>query len=232
MIPAHLAVLKFMREQYLPGARPTLAADDLPDGRAFYQVKIKEFTTLDLTPEQIHAIGVREVARIHAEMLATMKETGFKGNFPEFLQFLRTDPQFYAKTPDELLKDAAWIAKEFDGKAGQYFGYLPRGRFAIEPVPADMAPYYTSGRGGPGLYLVNTYDLPSRPLYNLTALTLHESATSAMPGRWPSPSNTRTSPSSGRTSISRRLGRAGRSIARSSAWKWACTRRRTSGSAC
>ena len=176
VIPAHLAVLKFMREEYLPGARPTLAADDLPDGKAYYQSKIKEFTTLDLTPEQIHAIGLREVARIHEQMIGVMKETGFKGDFPAFLHFLRTDSQFYAKTPDELLMRAAWIAKMFDGKAAQYFGYLPRGRFRIEPVPADMAPFYTSGRGGPGLYLVNTYDLPSRPLYNLTALTLHESA--------------------------------------------------------
>jgi uncharacterized protein (DUF885 family) len=153
-----------------------LAADDLPDGRAFYQSKIKEFTTLDLTPDQIHAIGLREVAKIHDQMVAVMKETGFQGDFPAFLHYLRTDPQFYAKTPDELLMRAAWIAKMFDGKAAQYFGYLPRGRFRIEPVPDDMAPFYTSGRGGPGLYLVNTYDLPSRPLYNLTALTLHESA--------------------------------------------------------
>jgi uncharacterized protein (DUF885 family) len=176
VIPAHLAALRFMREEYLPGARATLAADDLPDGRAYYQSKIKEFTTLDLTPEQIHAIGLREVAKIHDQMLAVMKETGFKGDFPAFLHFLRTDPRFYAKTPDELLMRAAWIAKMFDGKAAQYFGYLPRGRFRIEPVPDDIAPFYTSGRGGPGLYLVNTYDLPSRPLYNLTALTLHESA--------------------------------------------------------
>jgi len=176
VIPAHLAVLKFLREEYIPGARVALAADSLPDGRAFYQSKIREFTTLDLTPEQIHAIGLREVAKIHAQMVAVMQETGFTGDFPAFLHFLRTDPQFYAKTPDELLMRAAWIAKMFDGKAGQYFGYLPRGRFRIEPVPDDMAPFYTSGRGGPGLYLVNTYDLPSRPLYNLTALTLHESA--------------------------------------------------------
>jgi len=176
VIPAHLAMLKFMREVYVPGARETLAADDLPDGPAFYQSKIKEFTTLDLTPAAIHQIGLDAVAKIHLQMLATMKETGFTGDFPAFLHFLRTDPQFYAKTPQELLWRAAWIAKEFDGKAADYFGYMPRGRFAIKPVPADIAPFYTSGRGGPGVYLVNTYDLPSRPLYNLTALTLHESA--------------------------------------------------------
>jgi uncharacterized protein (DUF885 family) len=105
-----------------------------------------------------------------------MKESGFKGDFPAFLQFLRADPQFYARSADELLMRAAWIAKKFDGKAAQFFGYLPRARFAIKPVPADLAPFYTAGRGGPGVYLLNTYNLPARPLYNLTALTLHESA--------------------------------------------------------
>jgi uncharacterized protein (DUF885 family) len=89
---------------------------------------------------------------------------------------LRSDPRFYARTPEELLMRAAWIAKRFDGKAAQFFGYLPRARFAIKPVPEDLAPFYTAGRGGPGVYLLNTYDLKSRPLYNLTALTLHESA--------------------------------------------------------
>jgi uncharacterized protein (DUF885 family) len=176
VIPAHLTLLEFMREEYMPGARASLAANDLPNGAAYYQAKIKEFTTLDMTAAAIHDFGVAEVAKIHAQMLTAMKESGFKGDFAAFLHFLRTDPQFYAKTPQDLLDRAAWIAKEFDGKAGQYFGYLPRGRFAIEPVPADLAPFYTSGRGGPGVYLVNTYDLPSRPLYNLTALTLHESA--------------------------------------------------------
>src|SRR6185437_4386821 len=174
--PAYVELLKFMRTQYVPGLRTTLAAQDLPDGKAFYRAKIREFTTLDMEPEAIHALGVAEVARLHDEMLAVMKETGFKGDFPAFLEFLRTQPRFYAKTARELLMRAAWIAKQFDGKASLYFGYLPRARFAIKPVPDDMAPFYTAGRGGPGVYLLNTYDLPSRPLYNLTALTLHESA--------------------------------------------------------
>ena len=176
VIPAYKELLGFFDDEYVPHAHEALAADTLPDGKAYYQSKILEFTTTDMTPEQIHQLGLDEVAKIHAEMLATMQESGFKGTFPEFLHFLRTDPQFYAKTPDELLKDAAWIAKEFDGVAGKYFGYLPRQRFAIVPVPPDQAPFYTSGRGGPGTYLVNTYDLPSRGLYSLPALTLHESA--------------------------------------------------------
>lgn len=176
VVPAYARVLSFLRTQYIPGARTELAAEKLPDGAAYYQSKIKEFTTLDLTPDQIHKIGLDEVARLRARMQDVIREVGFQGDFPAFLHFLRTDPQFYAKTPDELLKDAAWIAKEFDGKAEQYFGYLPRKRFAIIPVPADLAPFYTAGRGGPGVYLVNTYQLDQRPLYSLPALTLHESA--------------------------------------------------------
>lgn len=176
VIPAHLKLLKFVRNEYVPGSRVELAAESLPDGKAYYQAKILEFTTTKLTPDEIHAIGLEEVAQIHAEMLAAVKQTDFQGEFPEFLKFLRTDPRFYAKTPEELLMHAAYIAKDFDGKASQYFGYLPRMRFGIVPVPPDQAPFYTSGRGGPGTYLVNTYDLPSRGLYSLPALTLHESA--------------------------------------------------------
>jgi uncharacterized protein (DUF885 family) len=174
--PTYRDLLKFMRSEYVPGARTTLAAYDLPDGKSFYQSKIREFTTLDEEPAAIHAFGEAEVARLHEQMLGAMKESGFKGDFPAFLKFLRSDPQFQAKTPEELLMRAAWIAKRFDGKAAQYFGLLPRARFAIKPVPDDLAPFYTAGRGGPGTYLLNTYDLPNRPLYNLTALTLHESA--------------------------------------------------------
>ena len=176
VIPAHAKLLNFLRGEYIPGSRTTLAAYDLPDGKAYYRSKIREFVTLDLPPEQIHQIGLVEVARIRARMLEVMKEAGFKGDLPAFLDFLRTDPQFYAKTPQELLSDAAWIAKTFDGKASQWFGRLPRSRFAIKPVPPEIAPFYTGGRGGPGIYLVNTYNLPSRPLYSLPALTLHESA--------------------------------------------------------
>jgi uncharacterized protein (DUF885 family) len=173
--PAYRDLLTFIRSEYLPGTRTTLAAYDLPDGKAYYRAKIREFTTLDQEPDSIHTLGDSEVARLHGDMLGVMSETGFKGDFPAFLAFLRSDTQFQAKTPQELLMRAAWIAKRFDGKASQYFGLLPRARFTIEPVPDDLAPFYTAGRGGPGLYLLNTYNLPSRPLYNLTALTLHES---------------------------------------------------------
>jgi uncharacterized protein (DUF885 family) len=174
--PAYREMLAFMRNEYVPNTRTSLAALAMPDGKAWYRAQILEYTTLDMDPAEIHKLGLAEVATIHQQMVDAMRETGFKGDFADFLKFLRSDPQFYAKTPDELLMRAAWIAKKFDGKASTYFGYLPRGRFAIVPVPPDLAPFYTSGRGGPGQYLLNTYKLETRPLYNLTALTLHESA--------------------------------------------------------
>ena len=176
VVPAYAALLKFFRADYVPHARTTLAAEALPDGKAWYRQQIRQYTTLDLDPEAIHQIGLKEVARIDAQMQETMKATGFDGNFVAFQKFLRSDPQFAAKTPDELLMRAAWIAKRVDGKLSQYFGLLPRGRFGIEPVPAAIAPFWTAGRGGAHTYWLNTYDLPSRSLYNLAALTLHESA--------------------------------------------------------
>ena len=176
VIPSFRDLLAFWRTDYEPHARTALAAESLPDGRAYYQAQIYAYTTTRMSPDEIHALGLSEMAKIRAEMVAAMTASGFKGDLPAFLHYLRTDPRFYAKSPDALLKDAAWIAKTFDGKVARYFGHPPRSRFAIRPVPADQAPFYTSGRGGPGVYLVNTYDLPSRPLYSLTALTLHESA--------------------------------------------------------
>ncbi|MEZ0472581.1 DUF885 family protein [Luteimonas sp. B3_2_R+30] len=176
VIPAFATLLTFFREEYVPQARTTLAAEEMPGGEEFYRQQIREYTTLDLSPEEIHAIGLEEVARIRAEMDTVIERTGFDSDFGAFLRFLRTDPQFYAKTPEELLHRAAWIAKRVDGEVGKFIGTLPRGRFTIVPVPDDIAPYWTAGRGGVGTYWLNTYDLPSRPLYNLPALTLHESS--------------------------------------------------------
>ena len=182
-VAGYRELLDFFLKEYLPHARTTLAASALPDGPKYYALKIREFTTLDLTPEQIHDIGLREVERIHGEMDAVMKQVGFQGDFAAFLQFLRTDPRFYAKTPDELLQRAAWICKRMDGKLPSLFKTLPRLPYTVQPVPPDIAPKYTSGRyvgaaygsTQPGIYWVNTYMLESRPLYNLEALTLHES---------------------------------------------------------
>jgi uncharacterized protein (DUF885 family) len=174
--PAYRDLDAFWRNEYFPKTRTSLAAQSLPDGKAYYRQQIIAYATLDKSPDEIHALGLAEVKRLRGEMEAAMRQSGFKGDFAAFQKMLREDPRFYAKTPQELLDKAAWIAKEFDGKAALYFGLLPRARFAIKPVPDDIAPFYTSGRGGAGVYLLNTYDLPHRPLYNLTALTLHESA--------------------------------------------------------
>lgn len=174
--PAYRDLYGFWTKEYVPHTRTALAAEALPNGKTFYRRQIIQYATLDKSPDEIHRIGLAEVAKLRSQMDAVMRETGFKGDFPAFQKFLRSDPRFYAKTPQALLDRAAWIAKEFDAKAGLYFGLLPRARFAIVPVPADIAPFYTSGRGGPGVYMVNTYNLKARPLYSLTALTLHESA--------------------------------------------------------
>ena len=179
-------LLDFFRKEYLPASRTTLGASELPNGRAYYAQKIREFTTLDLTPEAIHKTGLAEVERIAAEMNAVMKKVGFEGDFAAFLKFLRTDPRFYAKTPEQLLERASRIAKRADGKLPALFKTLPRLPYTVEPVPPDLAPKYTTGRyvgapqgsTQPGIYWVNTYKLESRPLYNLEALTLHE----AVPG--------------------------------------------------
>ena len=181
VIPAFAKLLVFFRGEYMPQARTTLAAEAMPDGKDWYREQIRAYTTLDLSADEIHAIGLREVASLRAEMDAIIDRLGFKGaskatRFADFLHFLRTDPQFYAKTPQELLNDAAWISKRVDGEVGKIIGTLPRGRFAIVEVPPDIAPFWTAGRGGAGTYWLNTYDLPSRPLYNLPALTLHESS--------------------------------------------------------
>ena len=186
VIPAFARLLTFFRNDYVPQARTTLAADAMPDGAAWYREQIRKYTTLDQSPDEIHAIGLQEVASIRAEMEAIIDKLGFEGTskgraaseqrFADFLHFLRTDPQFYAKTPQELLDDAAWISKRVDGEVGKIIGTLPRGRFTIVEVPPEIAPFWTAGRGGAGTYWLNTYNLPSRPLYNLPALTLHESS--------------------------------------------------------
>ncbi len=172
--PAYVGLLAMIRNEYLTKARTSLAAVDLPDGRAYYQAMIEKFTTLDLTAQQIHDIGLSEVARIRVEMEQTMKRSSFKGTLPQFMTFLRTDPQFYAKTPRELLSYSAYVSKKADYKLAETIGVLPRFRHGIIPVPAALAPIYTGGRGGLEACQMNTYNLPARPLYTLAALTLHE----------------------------------------------------------
>ncbi len=186
MVPSYRTFLRFMVDEYMPFARTTLGAAELPDGPDYYAYLIRHFTTLEITAQEIHDIGLAEVDRIRGEMLAIIEEVGYAGSFAEFLDFLRTDPQFYAGTPEELLKEASYLAKRMDGSLPSLFGRLPRQPYGVAPVPDEIAPKFTGGRyigapkGGtqPGYYWVNTYNLPSRPLYVLPALTLHE----AVPG--------------------------------------------------
>src|SRR5205823_14304833 len=117
--PAYAELIKCIRYEYVPHTRTTPAAESLPDGKTYYRQKIREFTTLDRSPDEIHQIGLAEVAKLHQQMVDAMHESGFKGEFPAFMKFLRDDAQFYAKTPQELLIRGAWIAKVFDGKSSQ-----------------------------------------------------------------------------------------------------------------
>ena len=184
VIPAYRKLLAFYNDEYLPGARESLGATELPGGERYYQAQIRRYATVEMTPAQIHEIGLTEVARIRAEMEAIIVEVGFEGSFAEFIEFLRTDEQFYAKTPFELLAYASYFAKKADGKLPAMFGRLPRQPYGVAPVPEEIAPFYTGGRYIPapldahrgGYYWVNTHDLPSRTLYTIPALTLHEAA--------------------------------------------------------
>src|SRR5690554_202321 len=185
VVPAYQAYFDFMVMEYLPNCRDSVGASELPNGLEYYQNRIRHFTTLDLTPAQIHQRGLAEVQRIRNEMAVVIEKTGFKGSFEEFTDFLRTDPQFYPKTDAELLKEASYIAKKADGELPKFFKLLPRQPYGIAPVPAEIAPKYTTGRYAgtnrsdrASFYWVNTYALDRRPLYQLEALTLHE----AVPG--------------------------------------------------
>jgi len=186
VLPAYRELLAFLRETYVPNARQTSAACDLPDGDAFYAAQIRHYTTLALTADEIHERGLHEVARILEQMHAVRRAAGFDGEMPAFLDFLRRDAQFYARSPQDLLAHAALICKRIDGLLPKFFGVLPRQPYGVAPVPDEIAPFYTTGRyvpaprpvGHAGTYWVNTHDLPSRALYTLPALTLHE----AVPG--------------------------------------------------
>ncbi len=185
VLPSYQAFYDFMTQEYIPGARESIAAYDLPHGKAFYENRVRYYTTLPMTADEVHQLGLKEVKRIRTEMQAIIDKLGYQGSFADFLHFLRTDPQFYAKTPEQLLKEAAFIAKKADAMLPKFFGKLPRTPYGIQEVPAEIAPKYTTGRYSgasgddqPGYYWVNTYALDKRPLYELEALTLHE----AVPG--------------------------------------------------
>lgn len=185
VLPAFNKLHDFMVNTYIPNARTSIGMSEMPNGREWYKNRVKHYVTLDISPEEVHQLGLTEMKHIHEQMNAIIQQLHFKGDLHDFMQFLRTDPQFYAKTPLELLKDASYYAKRADGILPRYFGKLPRKPYTVTPVPADIAPNYTSARYSgsytddrPGEFWVNTYNLKVRPIYELAPLTLHE----AVPG--------------------------------------------------
>lgn len=185
--PEFKRIKAFFETEYLPKTRTTLGVSETPNGTAFYQNRIDFYTTsTQYSADDIHQIGLKEVARIKAEMQQIIKDLNFKGSFADFFHFLRTDKQFYAETPEQLLMIARDMAKRADAQLPRFFNTLPRKPYGVAPVPDAIAPKYTGGRyigtskesTDPGYYWVNTYDLPSRTLYTLPSLTVHE----AVPG--------------------------------------------------
>lgn len=186
VVPGYRRFLDFMRDEYAPAARGSIAASALPSGREFYRHRVRQFTTLDLTPEQVHEVGQSEVARIRKEMEDAIASAKFEGNFEAFVEFLRSDPQFYVDSPEQLLKEVSLTLKKMDGQLPKLFKTLPRTPYGIREIPAYIAPSTTTAYYQPppgdgtlgGFYYVNTFNLKSRPLYEIEALSLHE----AVPG--------------------------------------------------
>lgn len=186
LIPWLKKLENFLEQEYLPRTYEQVGVSNNTEGKAFYEQRVRYFTTLDMTPLEVYDTGKKEVARIRGEMQAVIDNLGFDGDFAAFIKFLREDPKFYAKTPQELLNQAAWLSMKAQEILPRYFNKLYRLPFTVKPVPADIAPTYTTGRysggsqedGRCGQYWVNTYNLPARPTYVLAALTLHE----AVPG--------------------------------------------------
>ncbi|WP_146564594.1 DUF885 domain-containing protein [Posidoniimonas corsicana] len=184
--PAYARFKRFMADEYVPNCRTNIGASALPDGRDFYRHRVRRFTTLDLTPEEVHQRGLSEVARIRGEMEAIVQQVEFEGDLQAFFEHLRTDPQYYAKTPKELLAECSYLLKKIDGQLPKLFGRLPRTPYGLREIPSYIAPkttcaYYQPPAGDgaqAGFFCLNTYNLPSRPLYALEALSLHE----AVPG--------------------------------------------------
>ncbi len=186
VISEYRKLLDFLKNEYIPAGSDTPGIRSVPGGEAYYRYLVRHHVTYDISPDSVHAIGRREVARIRAEMEIAMRKTGFNGDFAEFLEYLRTDPKFYNRTPEELLMRTSLVLKKMDGQLPRLFGRLPRLPYGIIEIPAYMAPRMTTAYYSPGSvaanragnYAVNTYDLPSRPIYEIEALSFHE----AVPG--------------------------------------------------
>ncbi|MFQ3264080.1 MAG: hypothetical protein ACI9Y1_003540, partial [Lentisphaeria bacterium] len=184
--PAFERLLTFLETDYIPNANSSIALSDMSNGSNWYRHRAKRFTTSNLTPKQIHALGLREVKRIRKQMDKVIAESGFEGSFEQFTAFLRTDPQFYMTSAESLLAGYRDIAKRADPELAKMFGKLPRMPYGVIPIPdyaakSQTTAYYWGGSskdGRPGYFYANTYALDTRPIWEMEALTLHE----AMPG--------------------------------------------------
>jgi len=184
LVPAYRKLQKYYDADYLPHCRTSIAAEALPDGKAYYVFQVRRYTTTDMTPEQIHQLGLQKVAQIHAEMEKVFKQVGFKGSYKDFLHYLRTNPRFYYKNPQDLLEAYRAAAKRVDPLLVQYFPIwlLPRVTYGVRPIPAALAPdtypAYSvppAGDGSVAGYMaVNLYKPDSRPKYDIQVLTCHE----------------------------------------------------------
>jgi len=184
--PAYRNLLRFMVDEYMPASVQSIALKDMPNGSEWYHHRVRHFTTLEMKPKQIHELGLGEVKRIRGEMDKTIAQSGFKGSFTEFTEFLRTDPRFFVDTPEELMRRYRDIAKRADPELAKLFGTLPRLPYGVIPIPdyaakSQTTAYYWGGSskdGRPGYFYANTYALNTRPIWEMEALTLHE----AVPG--------------------------------------------------
>ncbi len=186
VVPGYRTFLQFLQAEYVPACRDSIGVSALPQGREYYRHRVRKFTTLDVLPEQIHETGLAEVQRIRQEMQQVIDGLKFAGNFAAFIDHLRTDARFYPETPEQLMKEVGYTLKRMDGELPRLFKTLPRMPYGILPVPSYIAPQTTTAYYSPpagdgsraGFYFVNTYNLKSRPLYEVEALSLHE----AVPG--------------------------------------------------
>tara|TARA_B100001989_G_scaffold228433_1_gene185199 strand:+ start:1648 stop:3426 length:1779 start_codon:yes stop_codon:yes gene_type:complete len=182
--PAYQELYDFLINEYLPESRDTIGISDVPNGKEWYEYLARYHTTTNLTPDEIHEIGLREVAKIRAEMERIIEQVGWEGDFNSFLQYLRTDPRFYYETGEELLQAYRAMSKEIDAYMPTLFNKLPRAPYGVIPIPMESAPFTTTAyynapsAGRPGYYYANLYMPEVRPKYEIPVLSVHE----AVPG--------------------------------------------------
>ena len=182
--PTYQELYDFLVNEYLPESRDTIGISDVPNGKEWYEYLARYHTTTDLTPDEIHEIGLREVAKIRAEMEGIIEQVGWEGDFNSFLQYLRTDPRFYYETGEELLQAYRAMSKEIDAYMPTLFNKLPRAPYGVIPIPMESAPFTTTAyynapsKGRPGYYYANLYMPEVRPKYEIPVLSVHE----AVPG--------------------------------------------------